>query len=241
MALGSAAVSRIGLVAFGLLASVLLLECGLQVGAAALGATSRGFPTSWGTGKTRVLCIGDSNTYGLWIERDASYPSQLERGWNERFRESPIDVMSLGFPGTNSSRVVRDFRRLVDTRAPGRVILMIGVNDFWTRPFEIGADVQDPGERNVIQRHSLLYKLFHLARRSFDARTLEVEMDPRGQLVAHPDAPGPKNPDAGSRTDIARLWIGETKGAFAAPCHDCTPRIGARGWGTIHPTPVSPP
>jgi hypothetical protein len=40
--------------------------------------------------------------------------------------------------------------------------------------------------------------------------------------------------------EVTPEGIDETKGAFAAPCHDCTPWSVARGWGTTHPSPVWP-
>lgn len=50
-------------------------------------------------------------------------------------------------PGTNSSRVVRDSPRILEAFDPDLAIVMVGVNDFWTQPFEIG-DAQGL-ERNL--------------------------------------------------------------------------------------------
>ena len=65
---------------------------------------------------------------------------QLEALWNESVEQPKLEVINLGFPGTNSSRVVRDFDRLLTVFAPDLLILMVGVNDFWTLPLE----VEDP-------------------------------------------------------------------------------------------------
>ena len=64
-----------------------------------------------------MLCIGDSNTYGLWLERSQAYPQQLETLWNERNESPKLEVLNLGFPGTNSSRIVRDLRRVSSRRS----------------------------------------------------------------------------------------------------------------------------
>ena len=98
---------RVALVAGGFVLGLLLLEAALQVGAFVVHATGRELPAAWVSGRFRVLCIGDSNTYGLWLDR---------------------------------------------------------------------SDAQSGG-RNVIQRRSLVYKLYYLIARSFDARELEIAMD----------------------------------------------------------------
>ena len=70
--------------------------------------------------------------------------------------------------------MVRDFRRLLEIFSPDVVILLVGANDFWTRPFS-HEDV--PGTSGVVERvrsHSILYRIYRLWRRGLDARRLEV-------------------------------------------------------------------
>ena len=55
-----------------------------------------------------MLALGDSNTYGLWVEPAESYPAVFERRWNADPARRPIEVLNLGFPGTNASMVRRD-------------------------------------------------------------------------------------------------------------------------------------
>ncbi len=172
---GSGLTGRVALIAGGLLLGLLFLEAAFQVGAFVVRATGRELPAAWVTGRFRVLCIGDSNTYGLWLDRSDAYPQQLESLWTEEVVQPKAEVINIGIPGMNSSRVVRDFPRFVDAFDPDLVIVMVGVNDFWTLPFDIGgAEVVG---RNVIQRRSLVYKLYYLIARSFDAREIEVVMD----------------------------------------------------------------
>ena len=165
---------RLALSALALLAGLALLEAGLHAAAFFVQrATRAGLPPGWLTGNLRVLCIGDSNTYGLYLERDEAYPPQLEVVWNARVEAPKLEVLNLGFPGTNSSRVVRDFPRLLDTFAPDLVILMVGVNDFWTEPFPVG---ESPAEeaRHWLRRNSRIYRALYMLLRAGEARELVV-------------------------------------------------------------------
>ena len=91
-------------------------------------------PAAWLTGNQRVLCLGDSHTYGLWVERSQAYPQQLEAVWNERGLSPKLEVVNVGVPGTNSSRVLRELPEMLETLDPDILIVMVGGNDFWTLP-----------------------------------------------------------------------------------------------------------
>jgi lysophospholipase L1-like esterase len=79
----------------------------------------------------RILCIGDSNTYGTGVERSEAYPAQLERLLNERSGAARVEVTNLGVPGSNSSQVLHRLPRYVEIDEPDLVIVLIGVNDYW--------------------------------------------------------------------------------------------------------------
>jgi lysophospholipase L1-like esterase len=174
-------VKRLALIPLGVLLGLLVLEAGLRVGAWFVRVTGREVPASWVTGNVRVLCLGDSNTYGLWVERHEAYPQQLEALWNESVDSPKLEVLNLGFPGTNSSRLVRDLPRLLKTFRPDIVILMAGVNDFWTVPFPLENSPASAASRGFLERHSLVHRLYHLVRRGLDARELEIIMDPNAR------------------------------------------------------------
>jgi lysophospholipase L1-like esterase len=169
------------LVPLGVALGLGLFETGLQIAAPIVQRVARSrLPVSWTHGHARVLCIGDSNTYGLYLSRDEAYPQQLEALW-KRAVGSPVEVLNLGFPGTNSSRVVRDFPRLLATFEPDLVLLMVGVNDFWTQPFALEAGAASGGAGAFLRRHSLLYRAYRLWRRGRDERKLEIELGGGGQ------------------------------------------------------------
>jgi lysophospholipase L1-like esterase len=177
---------RLALLPVLVLVYVLVAEAGLQIAGFFLRRSTRAeMPVAWVTGNLRVLCLGDSNTYGLWLEQreQEAYPQQLEALWNARVGAPKLEVLNLGFPGTNSSRLVRDLPRLLETLHPDILILMVGVNDFWTLPFPIDEAQEARPQRSFLERHSLLYRLYYLIRRGRLADKVEILMDPRGSLA----------------------------------------------------------
>jgi lysophospholipase L1-like esterase len=170
------AVRRLALITLGVGLAIAVLEIGLQLGALALRATGRQTPVSWLGGRRRVLCLGDSNTYGLRLANRAdAYPQQLERLWNAAAEHTAIEVLNLGYPGTNSSKLIHDLPRMLETLRPDVVIIMVGANDFWTAPVP-PADAAGVSARafELVERYSRVYQLIYMLRRAFDHRQLEV-------------------------------------------------------------------
>jgi lysophospholipase L1-like esterase len=173
------ALAKVGLVAIGLALTVILLELGLQLGSLFVDAPIDPGTMSWKTDDRRFLALGDSNTYGVWLperERDA-YPSQLERIWNGG-QVLPAEVLNLGYPGTNSSRLLGLYPKLMEAFAPDVVLVMIGVNDFWTEPVAFPDQAADRGLLAYAKRHSRLYKGLYILLRRSGADALEVEHNP---------------------------------------------------------------
>jgi lysophospholipase L1-like esterase len=182
---------RLALVPFQILLALLVVELGLQLASVVARRIAQGeLPTSWVAGTVRVLCIGDSNTYGLYLERDEAYPAQLARVWNESIGSPALKVLNLGIPGTNSSRLVRDFSRLLEVFAPDVAIVLVGVNDFWTQPFPLD-EAGEAGGPGSLRRHSRIWRTIILLMRGFDARELDIKSghDHRERkLVPSPEA-----------------------------------------------------
>lgn len=149
-----------------LLGLVLACELLLQLGALFVQGQSRLVPAQWITGNTRVLALGDSNTYGLYLQEEESWPAQLQRVWNAEHAAAPIEVLNLGYPATNSFRVLANLPALLDKLSPDVVIIMVGFNDFWT-PLETPAAItQQQKIVEWIKTHSRLYRLYAIASRS---------------------------------------------------------------------------
>jgi lysophospholipase L1-like esterase len=117
-----------------------------------------------------VLCVGDSNTFGLDVDPEDTYPAQLERIWNERVDRPPIEVVNLGAPGMNSSAVAARLPGLLETWAPDTLLVMVGVNDFWARE-ATGAPGAPGGDTTVPRTDLRVVRLFSVLRARLAAPT----------------------------------------------------------------------
>lgn len=154
------------------------LELLLQTGAWLVRVSGREPPAAWLADDVRILCLGDSNTYGLYLEPNESWPAQLETIWNATDAPPRIQVFNLGYPGTNSSKILSDLARMLETFRPDVTIVMVGVNDFWTLPVDVPPESQP---RNPIvrftKRHSRLYRLGHMLARARLTEDLVVRQE----------------------------------------------------------------
>lgn len=80
------------------------------------------------TGAFRILCIGDSHTYGWGVERHEAWPARLER-LLEQASGRDFDVVNLGVPSSNSSQVVTRLPRYLARYRPDLIVVTIGAND----------------------------------------------------------------------------------------------------------------
>ena len=165
---------------------LLVAEAGLQITAFFVRRATRAeLPVAWVTGQVRVLCLGDSHTYGLWVERSQAYPQQLEAVWNERGLSPELEVLNAGVPGTSSSRLLRELPGLLETFDPDTLIILVGGNDFWTLPTPIGDELAArPG---FLKRYSLLYRLYYLFQRGREVTAPEIVLDPKATLTGSGD------------------------------------------------------
>lgn len=79
----------------------------------------------------RILAIGGSTTYGSKLEREQTYPAQLQALLRERFAERPITVLNAGVPWhTSMHSLTRYVTRFADWK-PDVVIVMHAFNDIY--------------------------------------------------------------------------------------------------------------
>lgn len=136
---------RLGLLLGAMLLFVLALEGVLQLGAWVVGAASRVDSAGPRGEALRIVSLGDSNTYGLYLDAEEAYPKQLEALWEAGGFEPRVEVVNLGYPGTNSSVLVREFDRVLDSLSPDVVLVMVGVNDYWTQAVESDPEAASRG------------------------------------------------------------------------------------------------
>ena len=195
---------RAALLAGGVAASLLLLEVVLQVGAFFVRATGSELASTWVTGNLRVLCLGDSNTFGLHlrgIRETHSYPAQLESLWNGSGGQPPLEVLNFGIPGMNSSAIRRDLPDLLRRLVPDFVILMVGANDTWTEPAELDPSRdRDDAVLRWLVRNSRVHRLYSLLRRRLDPLEMTVELQHASRTPRRGKGDGPP-PEGGERKE----------------------------------------
>ena len=163
-----------------LLITLCLLEAVLQVAALVVDKHSK--VAQWmHPGAIRIVTLGDSNTYGLYLQADQAYPALFETQWNKLHADRPVEVINLGYPGTNSSRVLKSLPDVLDTFSPDIITVMVGVNDFWMAPVE--TDAAATAGLNIygwLRDHSRVFKLVYLLKRQgYNAAELKVDADYR--------------------------------------------------------------
>lgn len=62
-------------------------------------------------GEVRILCLGDSTTYGDAVNFNESWPAVLNRLLNDRYPHTTITVLNAGIPGASSRQVKRVFQQ----------------------------------------------------------------------------------------------------------------------------------
>ena len=172
-----------------LLAALLAAEIALQVASA--WAPDRSAPGSAGA-SYRVLCVGDSHTWGAGVDRSESYPGQLQRILDNA-EPGLFSVMNLGVPGINTAQLRNRVPEWLSRHAPDVLVVWAGVNNAWNSA-EVG---NAPNSLLAgFDRQLLRSRLYRLARVRLHDRTLERYSDqgPEDRLwdvVGRRGAPGP--------------------------------------------------
>lgn len=179
--------------AAGTLLSLALLEGGLWIAHVVLDPGRRDEHLS-SAGHTRtILCIGDSNTYGIHLPVHHSYPGRLQ-SLLDRAPESSWRVVNLGYPGQNSAQVRARLAENLRHYRPEVVICWIGVNNTWSPAMRHLWDWPDsepePG---------LLARLLQGSRALGALRMGWNRLVPPGQGETRPPPPGVAEAFAGTR------------------------------------------
>ncbi len=79
-------------------------------------------------GAIRILCAGDSFTFGIGAPRGMSYPEQLQKIFDARGPRR-TEIINAGIPGINSSMLLEDLPRALAQYGPDAVIIMVGCDN----------------------------------------------------------------------------------------------------------------
>ena len=77
----------------------------------------------------RVVCLGDSWTFGANVGQDATYPSQLGKILKQEFPGQDFEVLSFGVLGYSSYQGLQLMKRVVNDFNPNLVIIGYAMND----------------------------------------------------------------------------------------------------------------
>ena len=172
--------------------TVAVLEGTLQGAAWVIRQTGRQAENAWQGEGLRVLAVGDSNTYGLYLDQQDSYPSQLEALWNATHPAgAQIEVLNLGYPGNGTAAILRDYERLLSTLRPDVVLLLVGANDYWALPAAADSSPEKFDGPSTLLKQSRLYRLWRIARAGDNEspsetpnfRTREAEDQVQGMIL----------------------------------------------------------
>jgi hypothetical protein len=122
---------RLAALALGGAAALVLLELVLQVAALFAAPQARAALLPKAPGERRIVCLGDSNTYGVHLPASESYPAQLQ-ALLDREPGQPWRVVNLGYPGQNSAQVRWHLADNIAAYEPDLLVVWIGINDCWS-------------------------------------------------------------------------------------------------------------
>ncbi len=127
---------------------------------------------------SRVLCVGDSYTYGIGASEGMDYPRQLEAALNGRLGpEERVAVVNAGIAGANSSMMLEALPGFLAAVEPDLVVLLAGTANA-TNYYGFQGGRPSEGPRARLERALFdvrVYRLWHLVRNHMGlgrARTL---------------------------------------------------------------------
>lgn len=163
-------------------------------------------------GSIRILCVGDSHTFGLPLPEEESYPAQLAEALAARHPDFDVEVVNLGIPSLNSAFVANRLEQQIHQIQPQLVIVWVGINNLWNvverGPFSRGDSAWSVRQKLHASR---LFRLVSMLWFSFTGHKYDPasrggwwpgEATPSGRL---PTGAPKSNPAPGLLRDLSRI------------------------------------
>jgi lysophospholipase L1-like esterase len=126
-------------------------------------------------GALRVVCLGDSWTFGASVDQDASYPAQLETQLTAKYPGKKLEVKNLGIIGHSSFQGVKLLRTAM-ALDPDVLVIAYAMNERHWAGYKSSDPVAAP--RTPLFAHSELYKLL-----KYWAQSISWKPKPMGDLL----------------------------------------------------------
>ena len=146
------------------------------------GFRDREFSGTKPEGAFRVVCLGDSWTFGANVGQEQTYPRQLEARLRELFPERRVEVLNLGVLGYTSFQGLQLLKQRALQLDPDLVVIGFGMNDSSVdgyRDKDVTGSAWTWGERlETLRNLSQLYRLARYRRelREWEPPTLGDEI-----------------------------------------------------------------
>jgi len=186
--------ARAGLVSFGLLLALVLLEVGMRGAGALIRARQlqNNREVLQQRHEFRILCLGESTTQGTVAY--GHYPEMMQEILNQQHLGVGVAVVNQGRSGAETHVIVEQLKKDLETFSPNLVVAMMGINDAG-RTHAYGTIIA-PGANHWYGSFRT-YKLYRMLR-----ATLELDAAPEADeglivaadMVGHPPAAKTKTP-----------------------------------------------
>lgn len=211
----------------GLLFCVLVIEVGLR----AIGLVEdfqRKKSTTADSSAYRIMCIGNSYTYGAGAPKGFSYPEQLEKFLNNEGKKK-YQVINRGLLNVNSTFITESLPKWLEKDRPEIVFAMVGEPNMWNKYgyWKYLQETEKNRKKEILEKEKSDYGLHAFFSWSKTYRLAEL-------LINRPESWNMTDGDysntfqgMGKRTNqekylLAYLWIGAVEIGFYK-YHELTP------------------
>lgn len=197
-------------------AALFLIEAALWILHFALSPERRASELAPKPGERRIVCVGDSNTFGVHLDASASYPGRLQ-AYLDRAAGQPWRVVNLGYPGQNTAQVRGRLSENLEAYRPEIVCLWAGVNNSWSPAMRHLWDSPD-GESSPATLESVVQqvRIFKLARMLLAPERDTRRPRKRTARAGQGDVPGLDGAQRGEGLGEVESVLPGTKSEFSA-------------------------
>ena len=104
----------------------------------------------------KIAFVGGGTVYGTGIDENRTLPAALEKAVRDRFPDTKIRVINLGFPGFNIEEQSNEYLRLLPLIKPD--ITLLAISDDYSGPSACSTAVLPV--RNILHRYVALWSVF---------------------------------------------------------------------------------